>query len=109
MSSAWPFEGFSPACCVTAIFSKQAMFKFYDAFFIWMTPAVNHSHGRPVKVRNDNFQTLYALEVNFSAGLHRENNAITLFSFGTDIPVVDQSQYTFDVVMAIFRGADRRK
>ena len=48
------------ACCVTAIFSKRAMFKFHDAFFIWTTTTINHSHEQLVGMRNDRFQNFYA-------------------------------------------------
>ena len=41
----------------TAVFSKQAMFKFHDVFFIRMTTMIDHSYDRPVEMRNYHFQT----------------------------------------------------
>ena len=55
---------------------------------------VDHSHDPPVETRNDCFQTVFVLKVNFNTVLCRESNSITSFSFGSSIPLVGHTQNT---------------
>ena len=71
-------------CCVTAILSKRAMFKFHDVFSIWMAPIIAHFHDRPVQTRTYHFHSFFTHKGNSNTVLSRDGNSSTSFSFNNN-------------------------
>ena len=89
--------------CMSAVFSKQARFKFRNTFFIWILPVIALPHHQPAEMRTYRFQAFYDFKNNSSTVLSRESSLVTSFPFSSSILFVDRSQ---NVTMQVWQSSE---